>query len=650
MVNITKEYHLLFYFIISLFVMEMSLRVGTTSDVLSLEVLISLLFSIALAIIFFMFCTSFESRVNYILSYFLLTLTGVFFFSQFVYFQFFKTFYSLYSAMNVSQIFQFWQDILALIIQNFIWTLLFFLPSILILSLGKRFFPFTKLGWFDRKILICCIVALYTISLVSIYGGGKDQNTAYDLYFKNSNPVLSVKKLGLITTMRLDFQRLSFGWTPILDEPEALDSHPDQTDAVNIDIKEEEPIAHNILDIDFDKLISEEDNELIKKMHNYFANVGPTAKNKYTGKYEGYNQIFIVAESFSPYAVRKDLTPTLYKMVHEGYLFTNFYAPSWDVSTSDGEYVTLAGLIPKGGIWSFTKSASINLPFVLGNQLNQLGYKTVAYHNHTYTYYNRHLSHPNMGYDYKGVGNGLKITEVWPASDLEMMEKSIPEYLDKQPFHAYYLTVSGHKFYSFTGNSMAFKNQSLVKDLPYSEQGQAYLASQIELDKALEYLLNHLEEANIAHKTLIALCTDHYPYGLDESTIDELAGHKVERDFELYKSTFILYTKDMEPVTVDKPTSSLDILPTLSNLLGLEYDSRLLMGKDIFSDSKPLVIFRNRSFITDKGIYNALTKEFIPNEDETITEDYINWISTIIENKFYYSAKILESNYYEKIK
>jgi len=105
----------------------------------------------------------------------------------------------------------------------------------------------------------------------------------------------------------------------------------------------------------------------------------------------------------------------------------------------------------------------------------------------------------------------------------------------------------------------------------------------------------------------------------------------------------------MEAVTIDKPMSSLDIIPTLSNLLGLEFDSRLLMGRDIFSDSEPLVIFLNKSFITDKGSYNSITGEFIANEGIEVDENYINWISAIINNKFYYSVKILDTDYYNKV-
>ncbi len=634
---------MLFYFIISLFFMESMLRISTLEGFFSASLILSFIFSIPFAIIFYLICTFFESKVNYILSIVLLGLSSFIFSSQLLYYKTFNTFYTLYSAGKAGQIIEFWKDILVLIIKNSVWIILFFLPVILIIAFGKKVLSFKKMNGHYRILLICCIVLSHTIGLTAVYTGHRKQYSTYDLYFRNDHPTLSVKKLGLITTMRLDFQRLILGWSP------ALADSPQNVPTPSINKLDKEKIEYNTMDIDFAQLISEEKNEVIKNMHKYFETVQPTSKNEYTGKYKGYNLIFITAEAFSPYAVRQDVTPTLYKMVHEGYNFTDFYTPVWGVSTSDGEYIACTSLLPKSGVWSFYKSGKISLPFVMANQLKNLGYKTIAYHNNTYSYYRRDVSHPNMGYVYKGVGNGLNVQKTWPESDLEMMEKTLPEYINNQPFHAYYMTVSGHLRYSFSGNAMAFKNRSYVKSLSYSEPCKAYIACQIELDRAMEYLLNQLEEKGIANKTLIALSSDHYPYGLENKEIDELAGHPVEKNFELYKNNFILYTKAMEPVTIDKPCSSLDIIPTLSNLLGLEYDSRLLMGRDIFSDSPPLVIFQNKSFITDKGRYNSETRTFIHKKGIAVDENYINNISKIINSKFYYSAKILETNYYKKV-
>lgn len=636
-----RDLSLLFYFIISLFFMETVLRISTTGGFFSSGFIFSFIFSISLGIILYIICTLFKGKINYILSYSLLGFFGLIFCSQLIYYKFFKTFYSLYSAGNSGQVFQFWKDILILIVKNLTPLLFVFLPVILIAIFGKKILYFKTINKSLRITLVSCFLLSHLIGILFIFIGGREQYSPYDLYYQNDYPIFSVKKLGLITTIRLDMQRTIFGWSPALEASTKMPDIPVE--------KDEGEKEYNTLNIDFNSLISNENNALIKDMHNYFQNVPPTAKNKHTGKYKGYNLVLITAEGFSPYAVHKDVTPTLYKLVHEGYYFKNFYNPIWGVSTSDGEYVACTGLIPKGGVWSFYKSGSISMPLVMGNQLKKLGYKTVAYHNHTYTYYKRHISHPNMGYVYKGVGNGLEVKKTWPESDLEMMEKTVPEYINSEPFHAYYMTVSGHMRYTFYGNSMASKNKKYVEDLPYSEPCKAYIACQIEFDKAMEHLLNKLEEAGIAENTLIAISPDHYPYGLEEKAIDEFSGHQVEKNFELYKSTFILYSKGMEPATIDKPCSSLDIIPTISNLLGLEYDSRLLMGRDIFSDSEPLVIFSNKSFITDKGRYNSKTGEFILNMGESANESYRKMISAIIKNKFYYSAKILETDYYNKV-
>jgi phosphoglycerol transferase MdoB-like AlkP superfamily enzyme len=144
--------------------------------------------------------------------------------------------------------------------------------------------------------------------------------------------------------------------------------------------------------------------------------------------------------------------------------------------------------------------------------------------------------------------------------------------------------------YTFYGNSMANKNRQLVEDLPYNGDAKAYIACQIVLDRALERLIEMLNEAGVADRTVIAMSADHYPYGWEKSNLDELAGHVIDPDFEIYKNHFILWCQGMEKnIVIDEPCSSLDILPTLSNLFGLEYDSRLLMGQDILSDAEPLV-------------------------------------------------------------
>lgn len=637
-----KNIYIGIYMVFSLIYMELILRVATSQSFIGNGFFIAAMFVSFYGLTAYLLTSMFGKRINSFLSTLMLMFFWLLFSSQLVYNKIFKTYYTVYSVTRGAKVLEFWQDIIIYTTRSILWIILLSLPLTLYIVYFRKRISLKRPGFKNRAVVLAFALIFYVGAVFSINLGSKDVLSSYDLYYKSTDQIMSVEKLGLATTMRLDLQRMISGWSPVIEAPELENEENDPP--------EEKPsIEYNVMDIDFDELIENEANEELKEMHEYFANLNPTQKNEYTGIYEGYNLILITAEGFSPYAVHEEVTPTLYKMVNKGYNFTNFYTPIWGVSTSDGEYVACTGLIPKSGVWSFTESAKIDMPFVMGNQLKSLGYKTMAYHNHTYDYYNRDKSHPNMGYDYKGVGNGLEVKKVWPASDLEMMEVTIPEFIEEEPFHTYYMTVSGHLRYTFTGNSMAAKNRDLVQELEYSDDAKAYIACQIELDRALEHLLAELEERGIADKTLIAISSDHYPYGLEEDTLNELAGHKVERDFELYKNHFILYVDGMEPKVIDKPASSLDIIPTISNMLGLEFDSRLLMGRDIFAPGEPLVIFSNRSFITDKARYNSRTKEFETTEGINVSDTYQRRIQNIINAKFYYSAKILETDYYSKI-
>ena len=204
-----------------------------------------------------------------------------------------------------------------------------------------------------------------------------------------------------------------------------------------------------------------------------------------------------MAEGFSTLAMDPERTPALWKLSHQGFVCDNFYTPLWGVSTSDGEYVTTTGLIPKSGVWSYSLSSENLMPFALGNQFRGKGYSTYAFHDYLYSYYDRDKSHPNMGYDYYALGQGLELESgnAFPPSDAEMMEKIVPMFVNEDKFAVYCLTVSGHLTYTLESNAMSVRHWDEVKDLPYSEEVRCYLACQMELELAMESLLSQLEAA-----------------------------------------------------------------------------------------------------------------------------------------------------------
>lgn len=635
-INKKYIYNSFLYMISTILYLELLIRLSVFKS-MSLSFCYTLCFSISLAIIIHFLTRLLKQSLNKIVYGVFLCLLCLYFTSQILYYDYFRVFLTIYSIGNGGQVTEFWQDILNLMIYNIFWIILCFLPFIGYILLFRKHIILRRLN--DKKIFVhaCLSILCFFMGYALLYIPSSALNTPLDIYKETTMNEMTVHQLGMMSALRFDIQSLILGRSDAIAKEEIVEEKP---------VEKEIVYDPQIIDIDFDKLISDTKNKTIKNMHEYFSNINPTMKNKYTGMFKDYNVILLTAEGFSPYAIDKELTPTLYKLYHEGFQFKDFYTPLWTVSTSDGEYVAMQGLIPKGGTWSFRDSSDNALPFTLGRQYEKLGYTTKAYHNHSYTYYGRDQSHPNLGYDYKGVGNGLKIKKQWPESDLEMMEKTVDDYIHDEHFHAYYMTVSGHTNYTWIGNSMATKNKEYVQHLDYSELAKGYLATQIELDRALEYLIQRLEEAGIADKTVIALSADHYPYGLPEKNYNELAGHKLEKNFEIYKNSFLLWSGSMkESISVNKVGSSLDILPTLSNLLGLKYDSRLLIGTDLLSDSDPLVIFENRSFITDKVMYNSRTQEITWLNGETEDREYLKKMNMIVKQKIKYSQDILDYNY-----
>lgn len=409
------------------------------------------------------------------------------------------------------------------------------------------------------------------------------------------------------------------------------------------------------LPIDFAFLAEETDNKSIKTIHEYMASTQPVNKNEYTGMFEGYNLIMLTCETFSPLALDEELTPTLYRLVHEGFYFENFYTPYWITSTSDGEYVACTGLLPdlqKSN--SFSRSSKNAMPCTLGHIFHAMGYTTYAFHDHDATYYDRDKSHPNMGYTFIARGTGLEITDQFPESDVEMMEQTIPLYVNEPHFHAYYMTMSGHMGYEWSVNAMGRKHRDEVQGLPYGELGKCYIACTIELDNAISYLIEQLDEAGVLDNTLIVLSGDHYPYGLGQDARNEIAGHEIDWEFELFQNHLVIWNPSIEHKVISKAACSLDIQPTVLNLLGIEYDSRLYMGTDIFSESLGLVQFKDNSFLTDFVRYNAPANyaEWLPgteNWDKDTKKQYLETYKTIVRNKFNISRAILNNNYFATI-
>ena len=536
--------------------------------------------------------------------------------------------------------------------QNLLKILLLLLPLVVVilcLALRRVQALRFRLRWKQAMASFAVLLALLLTVTGLMYVGRDKAFSAYRTFTNvNTSTDSSYKKIGMLATTAQELRYMLFsGSGSIMITPSSLNiSDVPRTYSSN---------SYNVIEsIDFTALADSTDSDILKATDEYLSNATPTRKNNYTGLLKDYNLITICAESFCPWFISEELTPTLYKLSHTGILFENYYGTFQSVTTN-GEYTMCMGLYPDMSRTktdsSFNVAGTNYLPFCLGNALKGMGYQAWGYHDYIGDFYNRNITHANMGYTFKAADSGLAMKIDWPSSDLEMMEASVDDYINSgEPFHAYYMTFSGHYQYNWD-NAMSAKNRDAVKDLPYSEPVKAYIACNLELEYALEYLMQRLEQAGVADKTCIVLTNDHYPYGLTEDEYNELAGQTLDTTFEKYRNSFICYVPGLsENIVVDEYCSTADILPTLLNLFGVDYDSRLLAGTDVLSSGLHVAVLSDKSFLTKAFRYDAGTETVIPaDENTTVSNELAEAYRLYVDSRFQLSGNILNSDYYAHV-
>lgn len=484
--------------------------------------------------------------------------------------------------------------------------LLLFMFAIFIMYFEIKYMP--KNNKIINIVGVLCIIVYFMIILLDKDG----LDSKYNLYFKVNNNSSSVKEFGLLTSIKLDVLKKIFN---------LKDNYKVNIDSACV-------------------------NDEMCEISEYLSKKDETTNNEYTGIFKDKNLIVFLAESFYPVGVSKELTPTLYKLVHDGFEFNNYYTPTYLVSTADSQFALDTSLMPSEAHWSMSTYTDNYFPYSYPNVFKN--YKAYSYHNYDYDYYSRDKYMQNMGYNYLACNNGLeKLMNCnnFQNSDLEMVQSTISDYINDEKFVVYYTTMSGHANYN-KDSAMVKKNYDLVKDLPYSDIVKYYIATQIELDRALEYLLNELNKQNKLDETVILLSGDHPPYTLTTDNINEVLDENKEDTFNYYKSNLIIYNNKVKYTNIEKDCSTLDILPTMLNLFGIEYDARLLMGTDIFSDKNGIVIFSNRSFIYNGIKYNS-TNNYV---NKKISNEDLEDIKNKIYEIYRYSRLILENDYYKYLK
>ncbi len=487
-------------------------------------------------------------------------------------------------------------------------------------------------------ILISAFIYTYTIN-VSFMQDKFQIKSNNELFLNPSIPTVAVNQFGTLVFGALDLKTYLY---PIEEELNLIYANSNKE---NIESDREVP---SILD----ELVKGEDNKKYDTLNKYFASQNITGYNDYTGMFEGKNVIVILMESVNDGIINEKYFPNFMKLYNEGWHFNNNYSPRNSCATGNNEFSAMTSLY---SIYNTCTSNTYkkNTYFeAIFNLFNNKGYTTTSMHDYYDWYYARNTIHTNMGSGKYYNANALKIKASntygeW-ASDSEFMEKAMDILLSQdmdKPFMTWFTTVTPHTPYTVPSPYGDLYKEIFIKD-NYNTAVSRYLSKVKVTDDALGIMLDRLEAAGILDDTLIVLLADHQPYSLGKGNVSTFLDYDLD-DYEIDRTPLVIYNSKMVAKSFDMYTSYINLLPTLANLLNLDYDPRLYMGSDVLDDSyKSLVVFADGSWKNEIAYYNAAKSKIKYYGDETYTDEEIKEINNMVNNKIEISSLAIKNNYF----
>lgn len=480
-------------------------------------------------------------------------------------------------------------------------------------------------------LLVCSYIPTVTLEVMQ----SKFQYVSNKVLFKNpALPNVAINQFGISMYGLLDVKSKLTGQATDLSE-------------LTLEVESDE---REIDDEKINEIIENETDSTMNSLNKYFYSRKIDEKNDYTGMFEGKNLILIMLESTNNIMINEEYFPTLYKLYNEGISFTNNFSPRNNCSTGNNEFSALTSLYTINNVCSANVYKDNTYFESIFNLFNNQGYKTTSFHNYTEKYYYRKTIHSNLGSTYYGVEDlGIDYSNLykeWP-SDVELVEEAFKRIDHSKPYMTLLTTVTTHQPY---GVSSEYGDKYLDKfeDLNVSKQIKRYLSKMTELDLALERLLELLEEEGELDDTVIVMFGDHYPYGLKTSELQAMFDYDLEMGNEIERTPFIIYNSKTKAKKIDTYTTYINITPTIANLFNLDYDPRLYLGEDLFSDDRlNVAIFADGSWESEYASYDAESSKITYKTDDfTYTDDEIYEINKEINQRISMSNLAIVKNYF----
>lgn len=360
-------------------------------------------------------------------------------------------------------------------------------------------------------------------------------------------------------------------------------------------------------------------------------------KNRYTGKQKGNNLIIVQLEGVDSWLINKNDTPTLYNMMRNSINFTNHYSYyNGGGSTFNSEFAVNTGFITP---LSYTQNAYTfnknSFPYSLAHLFKNEGYSVNAFHMNTKEFYSRGTNYKNWGYDnYYGLVDlgTYKDNSYYLDRELILNEDFNEKMFSDKPFVDYIITYTNHMpFSSEKGNCKMLldldseENENVSYDL--NEEDCARRQAK-ETDYMMELLLNELKTRNLYNNITIVVLTDHYLYTLSDKTI--LDKYKNTSNNLINYTPFFIWNDGKDKKTVKTVTSQLNVLPTILNLFGIDYNPVNYIGSDALDNNYQKIVFFSDYSWYDGNVYVdggiVTNKRYISEEALEDKNYYVNYL------------------------
>ena len=457
-----------------------------------------------------------------------------------------------------------------------------------------------------------------------------------DAFHNPTNSSIAVNQFGVNMYGLLDIKDLIF---PYQDEGN-----------VNINNEEinEDENSRKFDDTAWKMLQESTTNNTYKNLNNYFMNRSITSKNDYTGYFEDKNLIILMLESVNQVIDNAEYFPNFAKLMEHGWYWENNYSPRNSCSTINNEESGMTSLYTINNICTGNIYKDNTYFESIFNLFNNKDYKTLSFHDYNEDFYARKTIHKNLYsshfYDITDVKDYGFEELHWP-NDAEYVKKITPYFVNEDKFFVWFTTVSAHHPYSESDLGNLYYD--LFSDENYDDSVKEYLSKVKVTDDALGVLLDELEENDILDDTVIILYGDHYPYALSDEEVDSFLPYDVSKGFEIEKTPFLIYNSSIEPQIFETNTSYINLTPTVANLFNLDYDPRLYLGEDLFSDNlSNRVIYADGSWQDDVAIYNSASSTIDYLGEKIYTTEELQRINQDVMNKIRMSNLAISENYF----